>query len=448
MLFHRAVHTFHAHRTSLYVQLLDVMSSAYLLYSTFTRQFYLRNTEVAQWAKDICAALTGDGDLIYNYISLSIVSWIASSFLEYTSSVRLVKLYRITVRRLGQLGTRFSHIRWSYGRFIVILTATMCTVNSLALTLILWGSVHKSFENVSQDISVLGFLTVAALMRLLRQFMEGLTFIAGIAVEDFQWQNNSSQSKKLFGHTAFSSLVLLIHCSSLTYTFANQERKVWGAEQYAIFAGLWTDVIFQLVVCVWASFNSCCYAKLARAFPQFVRHVNTKVQSVALSLPHFMRVCTNKICLCVNLISRLYIVFVVNTLFTTLFVIVNVITHMYTAWLEHALRDRWQIEVDFDDENLQLVQVRRERDFDSNRDELVCSAIPIVHRQYEDPHHIQCQELTLQHISATSRPHKEENYWSFARQCTVARNSDILQFPPDLAEREPPEELVSTIQTQ
>ena len=86
-----ALLTFHRHRNRPHILLLDVLSSAYLLYSTFTRQFYIRHTEVAQWKSDICSALAGDRALIYDYISLSIVSWVASLFLEYTSSVSLVK---------------------------------------------------------------------------------------------------------------------------------------------------------------------------------------------------------------------------------------------------------------------------------------------------------------------------------------------------------------------
>ena len=403
--------TFHRHRSSPYAQLLDVLSSAYLLYATFTREFYIRHTEVAQWRSDICSALSGDTALIYDYISISIVSWVASSFLEYTSSVSLVKLYMIQLRKLRKITARFSQIEWSHGRFVVLVTASVCTVNSLCLTLILWGSVQKSFENVSEDVSVLVFLTLAAIMRLIRQSMEGLTFIAGIATREFEWRN--SKSRKLFGRITFSSFVLLVHSSTLTYTFANQERKVWGLSQYTIFAGLWTDVIFRLFVCGWATINSCCFVKAKESVPKLVKSCCTASLHVTRSLSHsFLTVLTLfvyiilYVCFClIYTISHVYRL-IVSTLtyivVALILFVIFVVTHMLEAWRAYVIHwqdELLQIAVDFDNPALELVEEDLERGRDHEREELVCPPVPFQRRYLDMAHpHLQCPELATQHI--------------------------------------------------
>ena len=150
-------------------------------------------------------------------------------------------------------------VRWSPSRFLVLMTATIFTVNSLALTLVLWSLVQKSLGTLAQDVTVLVVLTIAAFLRLLRQLMEGVTLISGIATREFKWRNPNS--KILSGRIAFSSFVLLIHSSTLTYTFASQEKKVWGTTQYTVFMGLCVDILFRLFACGWATLNSCCVSR-------------------------------------------------------------------------------------------------------------------------------------------------------------------------------------------
>ena len=91
----------------------------------------------------------------------------------------------------------------------------------------------------------------------MRQFVESLAFIAGIVTRDFKWRN--SREKKLMGRIAFSSFMLLIHTSVLTYTFCNPQ--VWSVDQLILFCLLLIDIIFRFVLCVWAALNSCCYAR-------------------------------------------------------------------------------------------------------------------------------------------------------------------------------------------
>ena len=277
----------------------------------------------------------------------------------------------------------------------------MCIVNSLYLTLILWGAVQKSFENVSEDESVLVFLTLAAIMRLIHQFMEGLTFIAGITTREFEWRN--SKSKKLFGHIAFSSFVLLVHSSTLTYTFANQERKVWGLSQYTIFVQLWTDVIFRLFVCGWATFNSCCFAKATESVPKLINGYCTAFKTsflrVAQSLSHsFLTFALKSINLCLYLVHTVsylcfylmntvsYLCFflvytishvyrlIVSTLtyivVAPILFVIFVVTHMLEAWRAYVIHwqdELLQIAVDFDNPALELVEEDLERGRDHER---------------------------------------------------------------------------------
>ena len=273
-----ALWSFFKHQRWAYV--LDFLSSLYLLWATFTRQSYRRNSPVALWGKDICVAATSDQSLIYDYLAVSIASWLASTFLECTSSARFVKLYTTRLTKF----TRFSHLKLSHSRLVVLVTTIFCTVNSLFLTLILWGAVQQSVENVSQDSSVVVFQTIAAIMRLVRQFMEGLTFIAGIATRDFRWKNSNAEF--VFGRVSFSSFILLLHSSVLTYAFC--ETKVWSIKQLCIFIALCIDVIFRLIICVWATYNSCCFIQATHFLKTSNPLATFSRQSVPVNINHWL----------------------------------------------------------------------------------------------------------------------------------------------------------------
>ena len=314
--------------------LLDFLSSSALLWATFFRQFYLHNTQVGQWASDACFAASSDRGLIYNYLAVTIVSWIASSYLEYTSVVRFTKFYST---RLHRFTTRFLELKLSRSRKFVLLMAIICTAVSLLLIVLTWGAVQRSFENVSRDTSVFVFLAIAAFTRLARQFMEGLTFIAGIATRDFKWRNSNAED--VLGRIAFSSFSLLIHTSILTYAFANQNAKVWGLKQYFTLIGLCIDMIFRFVVCVWATYNSCCYIKatnfgsnLTNRLNDYYSRINllTILTEVLYKVTNFVRNLTNRLKNYYRELSRLLFV----TLLTSLTLTSEV---LYTAAFHYCL---------------------------------------------------------------------------------------------------------------
>ena len=215
--------------------------SAYLLWATFYRQYYLRYTPVAD-------PVENEMSLIENYLFVSVASWISSLFLECTSSARFLSLLKMIFS--GEY-----RVTWSRNMIAALAATTVCTVNSLYLTLKLQEAVELSLRYVSSDVSVFGFLYVANRMRCFRQSMEGLTFITGIATK---WQNRSS--KMLFGRIALTSFVLLFHHSVLIYVFVTQTLHAWGVEHYFDLVALSVDVLFRLCVCLWATRNSCCFA--------------------------------------------------------------------------------------------------------------------------------------------------------------------------------------------
>ena len=217
------------------------VSSAYLLWATFYRQYYIHYTPVAD-------AIKSERSLIKDYLFVSMASWISSLFLESTSSARFLKLLR-------RIFSGECRVRWSCAMIAALVATTVCTVNSLYLTLKLEEAVKLSLRYVSNDLSVLGFLYVANKMRCIRQFMEGFTFITGIATE---WQNRTSTM--LFGHIALTSFVLLVHHSILIHAFVTQKLHVWGVEHYFDLVALSVDVLFRLCVCLWAIRNSCFFA--------------------------------------------------------------------------------------------------------------------------------------------------------------------------------------------
>jgi hypothetical protein len=194
--------------------------------------------------------------------------------------------------------------------------------------------------------SVWAFMTVAALMKLTHQLMEGFTFIIGIAVRDFKWRN--SNSDKLFGQIAFSSFILLVYSSVLTYTFTNQEAKVWSAERCVIFVAICTDLLFHLAVFTWASYNSCCFSRIT----EFLR----KSHAVVMDLLLFQRRIVLNI---VAFLKRLCLL---------------ITTFCYTclAHLLHWLGNIW------------LSQVQLETGIDYTRDELVCPSMDIQYLTHAD----------------------------------------------------------------
>ena len=237
--------------------LLDFISSIFLLWATFTRQFYLRKTLVGQWATDICSVIQSDKELIYGYLAVSVVSWVSSSFIECNSIVYFMKLHFPRVRHFMR---REVWLNMSWSRWAVLWFAFPCTINSLQLTLVLWSSVQHSFEYVSQDTSVLFFLTLAALLRLLRQFCEGLTFIVGIASSNFKLKN--TKQEKLMGRIAFSSLTLLVHSGVLTNAFSVHPNPSWSKSSVITLSSLIIDMLFQFTVFCWAGINSSCFASM------------------------------------------------------------------------------------------------------------------------------------------------------------------------------------------
>ena len=203
-------------RNSLFAVVLEILSSFYLLYATYNRNFIIKHTDIAQWISSGCSE--GAGALIYQYIIFSVVSWMASSLLEFSSSFHLAKLSYMKLRK----SIRFTNFQRSSSRFVVLGATTIFTFSSLVLTLVLWGLVHKSLGLLAQEVTVLAFLTIAAFLRLIRQLMEGVTLITGIATGEFKWRNPNS--KILFGRIAFSSFMLLIHSSSLTHICVTGEE--------------------------------------------------------------------------------------------------------------------------------------------------------------------------------------------------------------------------------
>ena len=55
-----------------------------------------------------------------------------------------------------------------------------------------------------------------------------MAYINEVGEVNCKWRK--SNSDKLFGQIAFSSFILLVYSSVLTYAFTNQEAKVWSAE--------------------------------------------------------------------------------------------------------------------------------------------------------------------------------------------------------------------------
>ena len=226
---------------------LDIVSSVYLLSTTFIQHVYLHDTQVAQWTIDICSAITSERGLIKDYLFISIASWISSLFLELTSSVRFIKIFSNLVP-----GGVHPAARWSRSRKAVLLTASFCTLNSIFLTVMLSEAVKQSLANVSNDTFVFMILIVASSTRFIRQCIEGAILIVGIATRDMGWRNANSEIVRV----AFSSFVFFVHSSVLMNAFVKQETQFQGVAHYAVFVSLCADVGFRLVVCMWALCNS------------------------------------------------------------------------------------------------------------------------------------------------------------------------------------------------
>ena len=430
-------------RNSALAVAVEVLSSLYLLYATYNRNFIIKHTEIALWMSNVCSESAGA--LIYQYIIFSLVSWMASSFLECSSSFHLAKLSDMKLRS----PTVFWNVRWSPSRFLVLMTATIFTVNSLALTLVLWSLVQKSLGTLAQDVTVLVVLTIAAFLRLLRQLMEGVTLITGIATREFKWRNPNS--KILFGRIAFSSCVLLIHSSTLTYTFASQEKKVWGTTQYAVFMGLCVDIVFRLFACGWASLNSCCVSRFVcflaecrgaccNAPGSFVYVVNTAKRLVINTLVLIARGMNYILNYILEILPAFFVQFVVNiavlfchlvrysvwfisvVIWCVYHVMVIVLCQMAVAWQTYIIRWRDEDHVEY----LPRRPIRGEAEQYYRQEELVYALANIQRRrQRGQNHHVcaVCPELAARHLR---------------RVGVAARNEPYLPFPPNLGGHESP----------
>lgn len=355
----------------------------------------------------------------------------ASAFMEYSSFLRLLKIYKEKVQRFT---ARFSQIRWSQARCVVLATAIFCTVSSLLLTLILWGAVHKSLGNAARDTSVLVFLTIAAFLRLIRQFMEGLTLIIGIASREYKWLNSSS--KHSFGCIAFSSFVLLIHSSSITYNFSNQGQKVWGAKQCAIVAGLFFDVLFRLFVCGWATFNSSCFTKAM--FIGIQCRTKCSILGDYIS-QYFLRfVVSIPIQICNVICYAYYVVFIRDLIYAQLILlIVKLLSHtLILIWKTFIVstqlfllicvtvvqrpNEERQIDLEGLDQDTFIVEMQQEINMDHTREYLVYTPtiliirpniVPdrelfIIHRHNISPDH---ESFMIQSHQEINRDHTREN---------------------------------------
>ena len=406
----------------------DVLSSIFLLYSSYNRTVIIRNTELTKWVRDVCAE--GAGALIYNYLVLSLVSWVASSVLELSSSLNLAKLYKTQQRRLN---VRFANIEWSPSRFIVLATATICTGISLTLTFVLWGFVQRSLGSLAQDAVVLLFLTIAAFLRLTRQLMEGVTLITGIATREFKWR--SPNSKILFGRIAFSSFVLLIHSSCLTYTFASQEKKVWGTAQYTIFVGLCVDVIFRLFACSWATLNSCCMSRLANFLAHSHYHtptILTHVVNIGGFVVNFWGLLTHTfvptlVCRFICPSVRFIFVSIPRVVCLAVVVIATQFTVACGAYVLHWQDEEEQVNY-YDDPLLEPYlprQVQVETATSPMHGELVCAPVILIPTGYRNHRAcVNCSELAARH--------------HLARSSDGPRLELVLPFPPSLGGDELP----------
>ena len=430
---------------------LEILLTTYLLWATFTRQWYLQTTQVGEWASDICMAilgypiLSGKG-LLFNYFVITVLSWISSSFLEYTSFTRFAKLYSTRLNKFTPNIFKVSLHDICRSRTIVLIMAVFCTINSLFLTLSLWGGVQRSFKSVSDDTWVLAIQSVAAYMRLARQLMESITFIAGIATREFKWRN--SKAEKLLCRITFSSFMLLIHTSVLTYVFVSQKTKVWSPKQYVMLLALLTDIIFRVVVCVWATFNSCCYFKL-KDLSNTLLHIScccnlsslhdvlqNAIVSIKTALPPNFLTVRN----CYSILKFLLIpietvlTFIIAVFKLAYYIVVLVRNIFLEVWHDYIFawqNEQRQIEVEFEDPALEPIVARQVRQETQRTNEGVILSPSFTVQCQDTPHsnlHTQCPDLALAHIIRS-------------------RHSEIQPFGPSLSgyELNPPLQLPSRV---
>ena len=278
--------------------------------------------KLEHWSSNSFLPAISDRAFVHNFLTVTIISWMASSFLEYTSFVHFTKHYQ-------KFSYTLLEVRWSRSRIVVLLMTLYGTFNSLFLTLILWGAVQRLFENVSRDLFILNSLTFAALMRLLCQITEGLVFIARIVMGDFKWQ--ISNGGELMGRIAFPSLFLLIQSSVLTL-------KNWENGKYIIFVALCTDILLRLVVCVVATFSTVYFTEVT-----VVRRAMECLLCLCASCLQYLPRPTT-VFLLTGAVNIGFVQFSSCAAFIIIIVIVRVLWHHFLCWQD----EQWHIEIDFD----------------------------------------------------------------------------------------------------
>ena len=145
--------------------LVDVFAAIYLLYGTYSRKEILRETG---WGSDASVAKSpADQRTVYDFLVLSLVSWVASVMLEYRSVEFLLKTglkrYCVNDLRKKDVGA--------------LLLSLVTSANACYVMLSFSSDVHRSFENLTDDPWILFYFSLAALAKNLRVFFQGILLL-------------------------------------------------------------------------------------------------------------------------------------------------------------------------------------------------------------------------------------------------------------------------------
>lgn len=210
---------------------------AYLLVIIPSQQFYYSSTLQEGWS-----------NLLSNE---NILKWLAVFLLlELNSILLLSKNYS------ARLVKRCEWAKLSCNRWFVLMFASICIINSLFLTLVIWGRVDDSVRQLFNKSELSGHITsvlirsllnFTALTRLFRQLMEGFLFIVDKADRKSRWYNS-----KRVCHGLFPSITFFIQTFLITFTFIHQHNLNW----FIIVFALIMDICFRITLSSWILKNS------------------------------------------------------------------------------------------------------------------------------------------------------------------------------------------------
>lgn len=209
--------------------------------------------------------------------------------------------------------------KWICNKWFILMFTSICIINSLLLTLVIWGIVDDSVQQLFNNSELIGntsvliksLLTFAFLTRLLRQLMEGVLFLVDSAGEKSRWYNS-----KRMCHGLFPSVTFLIQTFLVTFIYIHQHR-------FVVSCALVVDICFRITLSPWIFRNSYSSTTAKMYIRQYLMWYHSALWQIRSLL-------------------KVYIVGIINAFWGVLFLLFHCISVLFLVLMERQAVEPFQ----------------------------------------------------------------------------------------------------------